>query len=360
MSLLAENDDVQALGLRFSIAAMSEQGPRPENQDAYSIDLFATHGWVAVADGMGGERGGRLAADTALAALADGDPIHSLDDARRAVRAADSAVIRAAERNPEETQGMGCALCLLALADASSLGPTWIAAHVGDVRIISRSPDGATRLETRDHTPAFARWEAGEISIDEIADSAGANRLQRAVGRGGSADVGWLPARPGWSWLIISDGVYKVMRLDELAELMAMNSPEAACQALRQKVSERGPDDNYTAVFVRALGGPPGTPVTEDRTEPMIPATATVTPAHRSGPWGPIAAVLALVALALAGYALWSAQDSSARATDRMELERLRTTVDSLRLEVQELNEPFGLATPEEPVQNTVDGGTSR
>ncbi|HEU0077952.1 MAG TPA: hypothetical protein VFQ76_09915, partial [Longimicrobiaceae bacterium] len=59
---------VRHRGLLFELAGFSGQGPRPENQDALSLDAFEQTGTVAVADGMGGERGGRLAADTALRA----------------------------------------------------------------------------------------------------------------------------------------------------------------------------------------------------------------------------------------------------------------------------------------------------
>src|SRR5690606_19156130 len=157
--------------------------------------------------------------------------IRTVDAARRAVREADRQVSAGAESDPERLGGMGCALGLLSLANGGD-GPGWIAAHVGDVRILSRSPDGVVRLETRDHTPAFARWEAGEITLDEIPDSSGANRLQRAVGRNGEADVAWLPAAPGWSWLLMSDGVYKAMRLEEIAAAMAAPDPAAACAAI--------------------------------------------------------------------------------------------------------------------------------
>jgi serine/threonine protein phosphatase PrpC len=351
MSLFTENGTTEVLGLRFDVAAVSEQGPRPENQDAFAIDSFAQSAMVAVADGMGGERSGRVAADTALAALEALDPIASLDDARRAVRQADAEVARAAETNPTEHQGMGCALGLMALTRRRGEGPTWIGAHVGDVRIISRSPDGAVRLETRDHTPAFARWEAGEISLDEIADTPGANRLQRAVGRGGEADVVWMPARAGWSWLIVSDGVYKAMRLDELAGLMAMPSAASACDALRRKVEERGPDDNYTAVLVRALGGTESDVAaasTDDRTEPMMHANPSRPRASGGGVLAPLAVLLAVLALALAGYAAWSATRSPAQMGERAELERLRITVDSLRAEMQQISEPFGPVAPAE------------
>ena len=341
----SQSEPITAQGLRFEIAGMSEQGPRSENQDAFSVDRFSDTGIVAVADGMGGERSGRLAADTALQAVLGAGPMRSLDDLRRAVRTADATVVRAAGESPDQHGGMGCALGVLALSQAGGDGTGWIGAHVGDVRIMSRSPDGVIRLETRDHTPAFAKWEAGEISLDEIPDTAGANRLQRAVGRGGEADAIWLPARPGWSWLLVSDGVYKSVRLDELSRIMEAPTAAEAVEQIRRKVEERGPEDNYTAVLVRALGsGAAHTPVfdadsrtmEQPRSTPFAPA-----PPRRSA-LAALATLLALLALAAAGYALWTTRQATEDGVGRTEIDQLRAEVDSLRLQVQQLSSPFG------------------
>ena len=333
--------------LRFEVAGFSEQGPRPENQDAFSTDAFESAKLIALADGMGGEKSGRIAADTALDALKTIAPIRTIDEARRAVREADRAVSESAAGDPERLGGMGCAIGVLALTEGSD-GPGWIAAHVGDVRILSRSPDGVLRLETRDHTPAFARWEAGEITLDEIPDSAGANRLQRAVGRNGDADVGWLPAAPGWSWMLISDGVYKVMRMDELSAAMAAATPAETCETVRRKVHERGPDDNYTAVMVRALGGPVAAPVAIP--PPGIESTGMTRtvegPAKRSAAGG-IALAVAALALALAAFALWSAREAGTDAEGRAQIERLRIEVDSLRALLADGAEPLGPTAPD-------------
>jgi serine/threonine protein phosphatase PrpC len=325
-------------GLLFDLAGFSGQGPRPENQDAFALDGFEATGTVALADGMGGERGGRLAADTALRALLEVGPIRSLDAARHAVRAADRAVAQAAQENVAERGGMGCALALLALAPDRT---GWFAAFAGDVRILSRAPDGTVRLESRDHTPAFARWEAGEIALDEVTEAEGANRLQRAVGRGGEADAAWIPLRPGWTYLLASDGISKATRLDELGEAMAAPSAAAVVDAVRRKVEERGPDDNYTAVAVRLAGGGARDDDTEPE-RPSAPAPAApifnpatpVNPTPRRSPWGAVALFFSLAALALAGWAAWSGLQAREEAASRTELATLRAEVDSLRARV--------------------------
>lgn len=347
---------VRAYGMVFDVAGASAQGPRAENQDAFTVTRFPQLGLVAVADGMGGQRAGRVAAETAIEAVTGAGPIRSLDAARFAIRAADDAVARTAGGDPAQMEGMGAALSVMALTQDRAGDVGWLVANVGDVRVISRSPDGVVRLETRDHTPAFARWEAGDIALDEIPDSPGANRLQRAVGHGGEADTTWIPVKAGWTFLVHSDGVTKAMRLDELGEAMALASSSAACEAICRKVEERGPDDNYTAVVVRVIpddgsapagdatlpspgpaptAPPPGPRSTEDtrmaadaRRGPFNPPDDV---SSRRSPLGAIGAGLAVLALALGGYAAYAgSQAQGDAAAARAEAAALHARVDSL------------------------------
>ncbi|MGH7458473.1 MAG: PP2C family protein-serine/threonine phosphatase [Longimicrobiaceae bacterium] len=326
-------------GLEVEVAVLTEQGPREENQDAFLAEGFAERGLLAVADGMGGEEGGRLAADTALEALGSAAPIGSFDAARHAIQNADQAVARTAAGDARGRSKMGCALGLLSLVRERGGAPGWIVAHVGDVRVLSRSADGTVRLETRDHTPAFARWEAGEIGLDEVPDAKGANRLQHAVGHGGEPDVAWIPARPGWSYLIISDGVFKAMRLDEIGETMA-SSPGSCCDQIRAKVLERGPDDNFTALALRVGGSEP--PDDNTLTHGMGPTTPPLS-APRARRWP---GLTALAALLLATAALWLGWQARADAPRRAALERevagLRAELDSLGADALRERDPFG------------------
>jgi serine/threonine protein phosphatase PrpC len=332
---------VELHGLRFEIGGVSEQGPRSENQDAFSTGEFARTGIVAVADGMGGELGGRMAADLALRVLEEHGPIRSFDEARRAVRAADATIARTAEQNPGEHGGMGCALGVLALTANHGDGINWIAAHVGDVRILSRPRTGrcgwrraTTPPPSRAGRPARSRSTSSPTPRAPTACSARSAAAARRTWR-------WLPARPGWSWLLVSDGIYKAMRLDELQRAMEAPTAADACEVIRRKVEERGPDDNYTAVLIRALAdGRPAAAAAPRRAEMSNPQ-----PVKSRGPrtgWLAALSILVLAALALAGLAFWSAREAGLAAAERTEIERLRSEVDSLRIQVQELREPFG------------------
>jgi hypothetical protein len=165
--------------------------------------------------------------------------------------------------------------------------------------------------------------------------------------------------RAGWTYLLVSDGITKAMRLDELGEAMVVGDASTACEAIARKVEERGPDDNYTAVAVRVLpdGGAVDDSLTQESPRPAAvaaPAAAAAAPARgpfnppdsvtrtRTSPLAGIALVLSLLALALGGYALMTALNARKAADDSVaRVETLSTQaappaatpVDSLRLD---------------------------
>ena len=321
---------VRAGGLTFDLAGFSEKGPREENQDVLTMSDFPRTGIVAIADGMGGERGGRVAAETALAALLDAGPVRSLSEAEEALRRADLAVTDRAAADQDRYGGMGCALAFLSFSCRAGDGPLWICGHVGDVRVISRSPDGTVRLETRDHSVSFARWEAGEITLEEVARGEGSNRLRRSIGRGGEPDVAWIPVRPGWRYAIVSDGVSRAVGLGMIGEILARRSATAAIESLRERVHARGADDNFTAVVIRVGGAPlgaDGRPIERRR----APRHAHAVPL---GARATLASALSAVALvASLGLAAWTRTarveaDSRLRQVQR-QLELVRRAVEA-------------------------------
>jgi hypothetical protein len=163
--------------------------------------------------------------------------------------------------------------------------------------------------------------------------------------------------RAGWTYLLVSDGVTKAMRLDELGHAMALPSSESICQSITRKVEERGPDDNYTAVAVRVLDGGGGDATMPAPSRPSAstasaasastasgasdnaprnlfnpPAETDLNGPRRPSRSGGIAALLiALLALGLAAYAAWAARQPT--GGDPV----LAAQVDSLRNEVANL-----------------------
>ena len=71
-------------------------------------------------------------------------------------------------------------------------------------------------------------------------------------------------------------------------------------QAIARKVEERGPEDNFTAVLVRALGTPnANAPVFSDHTRPMEHSSSAAHRAPARSGGSALATLLALLALAM-------------------------------------------------------------
>ncbi len=160
--------------LEITWAAISHQGHiRAENQDCLSADgrLFA------VADGMGGHKGGSTASLAAIEAVKS-----RLETSRKSLSErelnkvftyANETVFKAAANNPEELGGMGTTLCVLYLATGRVSGdgdsgkdstsgstsfelsrlPHFIAGNVGDSRLYEFVSGSLIQI-TKDHNSA--------------------------------------------------------------------------------------------------------------------------------------------------------------------------------------------------------------
>jgi serine/threonine protein phosphatase PrpC len=231
-------------------AALTHKGAvRADNQDAY---LCAPEsGLFAVIDGMGGQKGGRRAAElTRDALLAEKEPVKGL------ARANDT-VYRAA-RSDSELRGMGC----VASAVQVDHGVAHIA-HVGDTRVYLAGSAGCEQL-TADHTLAASVQERLGLSHRGARDLDGRNQVTRDIGGKPRKGEGWIdrlavPLEQGSLLLLCSDGLYNTLGADDLfARLRAAQReaipPARLVDELVALALERGAADNVTAVVVRQDG----------------------------------------------------------------------------------------------------------
>lgn len=162
--------------MRLSMAALSKPGGRARNEDAWGH--WAGPGgeacWV-VADGLGGHRGGDIAAQTAVEAFlasfaaAPGLPL------RQHVQAAHAAI---AERQGQAPGLANMRSTLVALA-CDGVAAGW--AHVGDSRLY-RFRGGRLAAQTKDHSVPQALVDLGEIGPQDIRRHEDRNRLLRDLG----------------------------------------------------------------------------------------------------------------------------------------------------------------------------------
>lgn len=242
-----KNPDKNAL--RLAIGHASLTGPRERNEDycGYAtpegLELENKGVIAAVADGIGGHKGGREAAEyTVRGLLADYFATPDTWGVPRAIETVTTAlnrwVIAEAGRNAELT-GMATTLSALVLR-----GRRYYTAHIGDSRIY-RLQEGRLLCLTVDHT-----WEHPELN----------NVLSRAIGLDPRVLMDFADGDLAVDdrFLLVSDGVWGVLPDALMADVLLDHpEPQAAAAALTSLALAHGGHDNATAVVVDVLGLPP-------------------------------------------------------------------------------------------------------
>ena len=158
-------------------AAGSDPGrERENNEDRVLCD--PERGIYAVIDGVGGESGGEIAAQTALEILQARLSRRTTDPARlirEAIALANKQIYDQSRANPA-LAGMAAVLTVAVVDDGrATIG------HVGDSRLYLLRP-GRIQKVTRDHSPVGAREDAGEIGEEEAMRHPRRNEIFRDVG----------------------------------------------------------------------------------------------------------------------------------------------------------------------------------
>jgi serine/threonine protein phosphatase PrpC len=271
-------------------AAGSDPGrERENNEDRVLCD--PERGIYAVIDGVGGESGGEIAAQTALEILQARLSRRTTDDARlirEAIALANKQIFEQAQANPA-LAGMACVLTV-AVVD----GTQATVGHVGDSRLYLLRR-GEIRKITRDHSPVGSREDVGELSEAEAMSHPRRNEIFRDVGSAphepddeGFIDITRVPFEPDAALLICSDGLSDLVPSQAILAAVEGNAadPRAAVQALIDAANQAGGKDNVSVVLVEGERFPAA--ARKARPQKGAPAAAaspaqTPTPAPRPG-----------------------------------------------------------------------------
>ena len=239
--------------LSIRIASRSDVGRlRRANED--SCGLFDGAGGerlLVVADGMGGHRGGATASQLAVATIGEvfeqrfGDTRNGEETLRRAIGEANRRIFALAQTDPE-LEGMGTTVVafLLELLEPGLRGAV---AHVGDSRAYLHRRG---RLEplTTDHSVVAEMHRRGLISTEEALFHPRRNEILRSVGVLPTVEIEAkrVDLEAGDTILLCSDGLSGVLDDEEMAAVVARESPEHAVETLIRLANERGGPDNIT------------------------------------------------------------------------------------------------------------------
>jgi len=209
-----------------------------------------------VADGMGGYRGGALAAELTVRTLREQLAPSSTDEAgfreqvRQAFLAANQVVYQRRRSDDPETRDMGATGVALI-----TWGARILVGHVGDSRAYLWRRKGGLKHLTRDHTRMEGMVESGLVLPDQAAAHPDAGILDRAIGHLQTVEVevgSWIDLNCGDMVLLCSDGLCGYVDDVEIAEVLSTKSePQTLADKLVDCALSKGGEDNVTVQLVR-------------------------------------------------------------------------------------------------------------
>ena len=225
---------------------------RASNQDAVGMvdDLFV------VADGMGGHRGGEVAAAEAVGVLMVGLERSDRAGLVAAVRAANRSILERAAVEPD-LSGMGTTLCALAVVDSLTGDDALAVANIGDSRVY-RFAAGYLDQVSDDHSLVADLMRAGEITAEEAARHPQRNILTRALGIEADPLIDSWDLVPvhGDRYLLCSDGLFNELDDERLAEVLSKGSVQEVADRLVDEAVDNGGHDNVTVLVAEVVAGP--------------------------------------------------------------------------------------------------------
>jgi len=249
---------VQTIPFLLQAAGLTDTGcVRERNEDAFLAD--AGMGLFIAADGMGGRRGGDIAARLAIESLqahirerlASGlaprsEDITGMSGMLEAAAMAASKAIWDEGLAKMEYLGMGAAIVAALVAG----GHVHIA-HMGDSRAYLLRGEELWRL-TDDHTIIGALLRHGEISPEEAVDHPAQGRLTRFAGMEPMMEHSMrsMELESGDRLLLCTDGLWEAVGDVQLKAILSTgNDPVVTCRNLIAAGKQAGGHDNLTAVI---------------------------------------------------------------------------------------------------------------
>ena len=219
---------------------------RRRNEDAWVCHppLFA------VADGMGGARGGEIASRVAATAL--GEDVDGSGEERvvALIQEANRQVYERA-REDSDASGMGTTITV-ALFES---GIVWVG-HVGDSRAYLIRDRKVDQL-TEDHSLVAELVRTGRLSPEEAETHPQRSVITRALGTDPDVDVDVfsVEAKPGDLFLICSDGLTAMVDDATILDTVEgeRNDLDAVAKELVAAANRKGGEDNITVVFFEVV-----------------------------------------------------------------------------------------------------------
>lgn len=238
-------------------AAYSDIGKkRIANEDSYFVSEFIeNNGYIIVADGMGGHKGGatasKMTVDCIRECFSKNLKFENQSEIRKilkeSIEKANKTVYDAAQKD-SMLIGMGTTVVLCLVEDNNLY-----IANVGDSRLYHISKDKINQV-TKDHSVVQELIDRGEISENEAESHPNKNLITRAVGSSEEIEIDFykFQAQKDDIIVICTDGLSNMIRKDEIKKIVTdEDNLELAVKKLVDEANNRGGFDNITVAAIR-------------------------------------------------------------------------------------------------------------
>lgn len=227
---------------------------RDHNED--SVIITKNHNneiLLAVADGMGGHRGGEIASSIVISNLGkkfkELGKLGSKEDGilwiKNVVSEANVQIYKYTEENPE-SEGMGTTIVLAVLTDDYLLF-----GNIGDSSGYVYKDNQIHKI-TNDHTLVNLLVKSGEITEEEAKDHPRKNVLMKALGATTTVEMDVFDVETDIDGIFLcSDGLTNMLDNDQIAKVLNEDlSIEEKVNKLIIKANNRGGTDNISVAFL--------------------------------------------------------------------------------------------------------------
>jgi len=248
------------VSLSLSYAGLSDSGKvRDHNEDAWAA--YPSAGLFLVADGMGGQAAGDLAAQTVVATLPEllrpaieeniafADP-EMLAVVVQAICDLSNTIYEQSHDEPG-LDGMGATVVVAFVKDDKAL-----LAHVGDSRAYLLREDHFTQLTT-DHSLVQLLVETEELAMKDAKGHPASGQLTRFVGMEGELlpDATILDLQAGDRLLLCTDGLSDMIDDEQIGLVLRGSAPpKKICENLVEVANAAGGQDNVTVIVIEIIG----------------------------------------------------------------------------------------------------------
>lgn len=240
--------------MNFETYIYSISGGRSYNEDSAEVKELSNGILCVLADGLGGHRYGELASKCVTETFINSKaPVGDREEIKEwfenQIEAANSNIL---ELQKEKSCTMKSTAVILATIDENAY---W--ANVGDSRLYYIHNKELQSI-TEDHSVAYKKYRAGEITREQIGSDEDQSRLLRALGGSDryQPDFNFAsePLEKGDGFVLCSDGLWEYVYDNEiLFDFLKSDSAQEWAELLLRRAMERIQPDNDNLSLITVL-----------------------------------------------------------------------------------------------------------